>query len=323
MAGIQPIAVLATPLEKLAKDFKGNLIPADQAVVELLRDAVSMLETWLVRVDAASDQIVPGTQTFLQRLDVVYRDAMRKNDNSRSDLDGSSDAGLVSIFLTEGVDLLLDVADELALWPPAAAIDHAGLARALRALAEVAAEVELLPIEELCQGLEDAHEALVSQRLLLSPEVADCLAQSHERLIGMMDQVAAHQHVHPAGDELNALQALFQVGNENVPMAPVASTATEVSANTWNLGDVGTDAELVDIFLEEAQEILDTSSSSLQHWLTDTSNEAPLHALLRDLHTLKGGARMAEVRPVGDLTHELEFLYEGLVAQRFTPSNSD
>ncbi|MEJ6655542.1 MAG: Hpt domain-containing protein, partial [Pseudomonas sp.] len=319
MAGIQPIAVLATPLEKLAKDFKGNLIPADQAVVELLRDAVSMLETWLGRVDAASDQVVPGTQTFLQRLDVVYQDAMQKHDSSRSDLDGSSDAGLLSIFLTEGVDLLLDAADELALWPPVAAIDHAGLARALRALAEVAAEVELLPIEELCQGLEDAHEALVSQRLLLSAEVADCLAQSHERLIGMMDQVAAHQHVHPAGDELNALQALFQVGNETVPMAPVASAAAEVSANTWNLGDVGTDAELVDIFLEEAQEILDTSSSSLQHWLTDTSNEAPLHALLRDLHTLKGGARMAEIRPVGDLTHELEFLYEGLVAQRFTP----
>src|SRR5690606_6471215 len=40
--------------------------------------------------------------------------------------------------------------------------------------------------------------------------------------------------------------------------------------------------------------------------------------LLRDLHTLKGGARMAEIRPVGDLAHELEFVYEGLVAQRFS-----
>src|SRR5690606_3339833 len=60
MAGIQPIAVLATPLEKLAKDFKGNLIPADHAVIELLRDAVSMLEAWLERTDAASAAPVPG-----------------------------------------------------------------------------------------------------------------------------------------------------------------------------------------------------------------------------------------------------------------------
>src|SRR5690606_41532383 len=61
----------------------------------------------------------------------------------------------------------------------------------------------------------------------------------------------------------------------------------------------------------------DTSAASLQLWLGEPSDEAPLHALLRDLHTLKGGARMAEIRPVGDLAHELEFLYEGLLAQRF------
>src|SRR5690606_35801102 len=35
MAGIQPVAALVTPLEKLAKDFKTNLNPADQAVAEL------------------------------------------------------------------------------------------------------------------------------------------------------------------------------------------------------------------------------------------------------------------------------------------------
>src|SRR5690606_22009577 len=62
----------------------------------------------------------------------------------------------------------------------------------------------------------------------------------------------------------------------------------------------------------------DTSAASLQLWLGEPSDEAPLHALLRDLHTLKGGARMAEIRPVGDLAHELEFLYEGLLAQRFS-----
>ena len=309
MAGIQPIAVLATPLEKLAKDFKGNLIPADQAVVELLRDAVRMFEEWLARGDTASEQFIPGTETFLQRLDVVYQHVMQKHDNSRSDLGGSSDAMLLSIFLTEGVELLLDAADDLAQWPLAAAIDHAGLARSLRVLAEVAAEVELVPIEGLSRGLEDVHEALISQRMQLTSEVAGCLAHSHERLIGMMDQVAAHQHVHAARDELNALQALFRIDTQNI-LVPAA---------IWRRGDASTDAELVDIFLEEAQEILDTSASSLQHWLSDTRNEAPLHTLLRDLHTLKGGARMAEVRPVGDLAHELEFLYEGLVAQRFAP----
>ena len=319
MAGIQPIAVLATPLEKLTKDFKGNLIPADQAVIELLRDAVSLLDTWLARTDAASVEPVPGTDTFLQRLEGIYRDGMERRDNSRTDLEGPSDASLLSIFLTEGVELLLDAVDELAQWPPTAPIDHVGLARALRALAEVATEVELPAIDELCQGLEDVHEALIGQRLSFTAEVAGCLASGHERLIGMMDQVAAHQHVQPAVEELAALQALFQISPQSADAElAVSDSGAHGAADTWHPADAGTDAELVDIFLDEAQEILETSAASLQFWLSEPDNEAPLHALLRDLHTLKGGARMAEIRPVGDLAHELEFVYEGLVAQRFS-----
>jgi chemosensory pili system protein ChpA (sensor histidine kinase/response regulator) len=42
--------------------------------------------------------------------------------------------------------------------------------------------------------------------------------------------------------------------------------------------------------------------------------------LLRDLHTLKGGARMVEIAAIGDLAHELEFLYELLAAGRLPPT---
>ena len=42
--------------------------------------------------------------------------------------------------------------------------------------------------------------------------------------------------------------------------------------------------------------------------------------LQRDLHTLKGGARMVEIAAIGDLAHELEFLYELLAAGRLPPT---
>ena len=60
----------------------------------------------------------------------------------------------------------------------------------------------------------------------------------------------------------------------------------------------------------------------MQRWLSDPDNAAPLSSLQRDLHTLKGGARMAEVEPVGDLAHELESLYEGLVDRRYNHSET-
>ncbi len=48
-------------------------------------------------------------------------------------------------------------------------------------------------------------------------------------------------------------------------------------------------------------DILESAGQALQRWLSDPDNPAPLSSLQRDLHTLKGGARMAEVEPVGDL----------------------
>jgi chemosensory pili system protein ChpA (sensor histidine kinase/response regulator) len=44
-------------------------------------------------------------------------------------------------------------------------------------------------------------------------------------------------------------------------------------------------------------DILDSAGQALQRWLNDPDNAAPLSSLQRDLHTLKGGARMAEVEP--------------------------
>ena len=52
-------------------------------------------------------------------------------------------------------------------------------------------------------------------------------------------------------------------------------------------------------------------------WVKQTDNTLELETLQRDLHTLKGGARMAEIPEIGDLAHELEFLYEDLSAGKF------
>ncbi len=63
------------------------------------------------------------------------------------------------------------------------------------------------------------------------------------------------------------------------------------------------------IFCEEASELLEASQSALQAW-----NAAPaaggeqLASLKRSLHTFKGGARMAGVSAMGNLSHELESL---------------
>src|SRR5690606_19124460 len=71
-----------------------------------------------------------------------------------------------------------------------------------------------------------------------------------------------------------------------------------------------------------AQDLVESTATALQGWSEDTGNLDTLHLLQRDLHTLKGGARLAGIAAVGDLSHELETLFEGLTEQRFAVSDS-
>jgi chemosensory pili system protein ChpA (sensor histidine kinase/response regulator) len=82
------------------------------------------------------------------------------------------------------------------------------------------------------------------------------------------------------------------------------------------------DAEVAAIFTEEATELLEAADHSLQGWRGDRGNNQNVHELKRALHTLKGGARMAGIRAMGDLSHELESFME-LVEHGGVPATSD
>ena len=69
----------------------------------------------------------------------------------------------------------------------------------------------------------------------------------------------------------------------------------------------GFDPEIAAIFAEEAAEILDNSEAALQE-VRQRQDQSAVAMLQRFLHTLKGGARMAGVLPMGDLSHALETL---------------
>jgi chemosensory pili system protein ChpA (sensor histidine kinase/response regulator) len=68
------------------------------------------------------------------------------------------------------------------------------------------------------------------------------------------------------------------------------------------------DHEIANIYSEEATELLEAAQGSLTGWNNDRKDKQPVAELQRQLHTLKGGARMAGVTAMGDLSHELETL---------------
>ncbi len=90
------------------------------------------------------------------------------------------------------------------------------------------------------------------------------------------------------------------------PEAPEVQEVIAEETVVMSYNDI--DGELIDIFLEEADELLESCEETLREIINTPNSTEHIHQLQRNMHTLKGGARMADLVPVGDLTHNLESL---------------
>ena len=92
-------------------------------------------------------------------------------------------------------------------------------------------------------------------------------------------------------------------------IAPLAAAPTpEPAGRSRPTADDAFDAEIAVIFSEEATELLEVAERALAAIRAEPGDANRATGLKRALHTLKGGARMAGVLPMGDLAHELESL---------------
>ncbi len=96
---------------------------------------------------------------------------------------------------------------------------------------------------------------------------------------------------------------------------PAASPKRPRRARRWitsspRAGSGFIDADLLEVFIDEAREILDHADGVLAQWHDAPTELVHVSELQRDLHTLKGGARIAGLMDVGDLAHAIETVLE-------------
>ncbi|WP_312596977.1 Hpt domain-containing protein [Stutzerimonas nitrititolerans] len=343
MAGVLPIAEIATPLEKMAKEFKTNLIAMDLEAAQLLHEAEQLLRLGVDNL--ANDPLAPieGAPEFIERVHALHQARLAEaNSRGENEQGEPRDPGMISLFLAEGTNILLDAEDLLHRWRehPAQRQELTALLEELTTLGLGAQMADLPQIDALCQVLLDLYGVVQDGRLPVSKRFFDVVEEGHEALVGMMDQVAAGLQVTGQPELVARLRALLDDATEpklktvpedvqeepevvEIELPAVEAQAAEESEqmqawpDTPLTEDDEQDQEMAEIFLDEAVDLLESAGEALERWLDDPDNQLALSALLRDLHTLKGGARMAKIRPIGDLAHELETLYEGLSDGRY------
>ncbi len=105
--------------------------------------------------------------------------------------------------------------------------------------------------------------------------------------------------------------------SEDAPAADsVATDGDDIHRADADEADLETllddDPDLVVVFAEEARALIEALEGHLKAWQKGGFTERAAAGAKRQLHTLKGSARMAELVPIGDLAHALESLFESL-----------
>ncbi len=73
------------------------------------------------------------------------------------------------------------------------------------------------------------------------------------------------------------------------------------------------DPEIVEIFIEEAGEVLETINEFFPQWSADYDNENSRVELRRAFHTLKGSGRMVQAYEIGELAWSIENMFNKLL----------
>ncbi|KGD63784.1 two-component hybrid chemotactic sensor and regulator [Alcanivorax nanhaiticus] len=325
MAEIEAVAEVAEPAEKLIRDLISNNRRATTEQADLVRQACQLIDNILDNLD---QEHLPGAEPLVLALQ-QQRDGLTGSDAPAP----NTDPHILSVFLSEGMDLIVDAEQLLAQWAqhPQQTEELVRLRDELNLLGSSASTAGLTEIHQLADALANTYSAVESGKLAYSDTLFGLVSEGQDALMNMMDCLAAGQTVRPELGLVDSLRELTDNGPDDngpdgglpAPEANLASDADLIDSqpSAVDQGDYQAhlDPELVSLFLEEAEEILETASNALDQW--EQGDSSNVDSLQRDLHTLKGGARMAGVAPVGDLAHELENLYEGYNAGQLEANN--
>ena len=240
--------------------------------------------------------------------------ATEVQDSEFTDLDAaasqSADSSLSAVFLSE-VKSHLNVLDEFVqrcVATPGGCVMEVGVRRAMHTLRGSARIAGAESMADLAESLEVFSEALQYQQRKTDGRTLDLLNRSHNMLARLAAAFDDEQQDVPGWREL-----LDEVHAET---AALSEPDTAESSTAQGVEQSAFDPELLEIFLDEAKELLEALEGELQNWEQGGEDDQPVARLQRNLHTMKGGSRLAGVNSVGDLSHALESVFESVVERR-------
>lgn len=239
---------------------------------------------------------------------------------------------LYDIFLNESMQHLVVIEQDIARLKADGKSEPAKRAKqAVHTLASNALASGFKPMGELCRALEDWLDVVrwTPESLILYENVSKAIArmwQSISKLKMPRSSRALVRLLNEASEQVEQAKAIvpptadMPLPEEVVDVAdnPIAINSLAIEPEAIKSSDTVEDelavkqvnAELVAMFVEEANVILPELGTTLRDWKAAPEDKQHAEMLQRLLHTLKGSARMAGQTEVGNIAHQLEEVIE-------------
>ena len=346
MAESTHIAALSETLDRYFRTLHDSEQALSGAAVELLRQSAAAIKDMSAHSENAEYR-PENLQYLLDKSNELHKTAKSvqtvKSSGGFSLHDEKADAELVSIFMEEAADILGHLDDALGRWRQN--LNDLGIVdeiqRSLHTLKGGARMSNIVPVADLTHQLETVLEQFSQGQRTPDQSLLDLTQKCYDQLAQALDHLYMGQSVVPAQDLIQQLQQFLAElppaeykealdmesvqPEEEIPFTeretvelntqPETSSAQLeevdfVDRPTEQIATPEIDHELLDIFLEEADELQTAIEQALDRWHSDRENLEHVAELQRSLHTLKGGARMAGIAGIADTTHALESLLE-------------
>lgn len=318
MAEMSSIAALVTPIERLVKEMRGCHLLADNSVIDVLSEGADFLDKGLEKISESPNQPIDGADEYIARVEKLHHEQLKLIGQDPSDTtDAAQKAGAL---LAEGMEKILGTYDLVTGWTLMQITPNqlSGLIDDMNSLSSVAEQTEYPHVQAISQSLSEVYQK-VNLEKPLSVEFFAATEEAHESLIDMMDVIAAGQRPTSPTAQLEKLQVISeqlqaQLDDSNVEFKPApisldpVDLSEDITATKALLPDL--DNETLDIFNEEAVDLVEALDQSLSAWSKKRDEMQHLEELQRNLHTLKGGARLSGIKLLGDISHDYEAFLE-------------
>ncbi|MGJ8669691.1 MAG: Hpt domain-containing protein [Oceanococcus sp.] len=305
-AGLEQLAALAASAEHLARGLRLN----EQAMPTELAQRLHTSLSQLLNPEASLDDASLGQE--IQAL----QNQLHVDDNG-------VDLELAGVFAEEAMELLESAETELQNWgaQPDGDTAQRNLQRifhTIKGSARTAGGMGLGRVGEALDALmkdvldgqgKDVGQELfgrISQTILQSYTLLDDFRDGRDgdpSLALAMLQGEATELPAPIATELAELTLQDESAATQEAAVAISELQSEAASDD---DDWPPDPEILEMFLAEGQDLLESMDGHFTSWESAPEKHGPLRELQRELHTFKGGARMSGLNSLGAVAHEME-----------------